>query len=202
MKTPMTDAKSLWSAASASRGPSLRESFQFLLFLLAILWAIEALDRIAFGYSLDRLGIRPRTLGGLAGIVLSPFLHHGFGHLAANSIPFLVLGSLALARGIREFLIASAMAILVGGLGVWALGGANTIHVGASGLIFGYFGFLMAMAWFERSLSAVATAALVFFLYGGLLWGLRPFQAHVSWLGHLFGLAGGAWAARICARRH
>ncbi len=159
------------------------------------MWAVEIVDLFVFRGGLDGFGIRPRRVDGLAGILFAPFLHGGFDHLAANSGPCLILGVLTYLVGRSAFFRATAISILVGGAGVWVFGEAASVHVGASGVVFGYFGFLAARGYYERTFGAVLVALLVIFLFGGLLYGLSPLQRHVSWLGHLFGLLGGVGAA-------
>lgn len=168
-----------------------------LLIILALMWLVEIVDWLLFDGALDRLGIAPRQLSGLRGIPLAPLLHGGFGHLVANSLPFLVLGFLVMTRHRRQFVAVSLIIVLVSGLGTWLFGPAHTVHIGASGLIFGYFAFLIVTAFYERSFKAVFLALLVIVLYGGLLLGALPQGNGVSWLGHLFGLVGGGLAARI-----
>jgi len=162
---------------------------------LLLFWGIELADYLVFRHALDGYGIQPRVLIGLRGILFAPFLHGGFEHLAANSIPFAVLGGLVLMRKEGDFWRATVFAALIGGVGTWLLGKTGSVHIGASGLVFGYFGFLLAAAWLERSLRSVLVAALVVFLYGGIVYGLSPLQPLVSWQGHLFGMLGGIEAA-------
>lgn len=161
-----------------------------------LLWFIELVDQLFWHGLLDFYGIQPRTLVGLRNIFLAPFLHKGINHLLANTAPFLVLGWFVLLRGTRTFFLVSFIAALVSGLGIWLLGMPTTIHVGLSGVIFGYLGFLLARSYFERSWQAIALALLAAFLYGSMIWGVLPLQPTVSWLGHLFGFIGGVVAAR------
>ncbi len=170
-----------------------------LLGVVGALWAQELIDQLAFGGALDRFGVRPRELGGLAGIAFAPWLHRGFEHLSANTLPMLLLGGLILRRSTGAFLFASLAAALGGGLGAWLFGASGSVHVGASGLVFGYFGFLAGLAYVERSLGSVIVALGVAFVYGSLLWGVVPGAAHISWQTHLFGLAGGLAAAKLWA---
>jgi membrane associated rhomboid family serine protease len=172
-----------------------------LFVCLALAWCIELVDVVMFGGTLDRFGIRPRRLDALAGILAAPLLHSGWAHLAANSLPFVVLGWLVMLRKVRDFFVVSVVVVVVGGLGVWLIGSANSVHVGASGLIFGYLGYLIARGYFERSFAAVALAVLVAVVYGSVLWGVLPTQRGVSWEGHLFGFIGGVLAARLLVRR-
>jgi membrane associated rhomboid family serine protease len=123
----------------------------------------------------------------------------GFGHLAANTVPLIVLGWLVMLRRTRDFIVVTLVSVLVSGLGIWLFGGANTIHLGASGVIFGLLGALLARAYFERSWVALGLAIVAGLLYGGMLWGVLPGAPGVSWLGHFFGFVGGVLAARLLA---
>lgn len=165
--------------------------------ILAVMWAVEVADLLLFGVSLDAYGIRPRSAEGLAGILFAPFLHGGFAHLLGNSVLFVVLGSLVLFHEVRDFVLTTVLAVLVGGLGVWLFGGSGTVHVGASGVIFGYFGYLLLRGYFRRSLGAILLSLSLLVFYGWLLFGLLPFQPGISWLGHLFGFLGGALSAYL-----
>ena len=172
-----------------------------LLFgLLAIMWVVELADWLLPMTELDRLGIRPRTERGLPGILLSPFLHVGFGHLISNSLPFLLLGGLVMTGGRRQFLLVSLWVTLVGGCGVWLLGGGGTVHLGASLLIFGYLGFLISRGIVERSVGGVVLSVGLLFGYGGMLLGVLPGQPGISWLGHLCGLLAGVAGAWLLER--
>jgi membrane associated rhomboid family serine protease len=169
----------------------------WILGIVLLMWGI-ALVNTVLGYQLNAWGIRPRTVAGLLGIPLSPFLHGGIGHVLVNTLPFIILGWLAILHGTRVFLEVSVFVILLSGAGVW-LFGRSAHHVGASGLIFGYFGFLVARSYYERSLGSILVAFLTILLYGGILWGVLPITAHISWEGHLFGLLAGILAARLLA---
>lgn len=168
--------------------------------LVALMWITEFIDIFFFRGRLDAFGIRPHSLIGLRGILLAPFLHGGLGHLIANTIPFLTLGWLVMLRETSDFFVVSIVTMLVSGLGVWLTGSPYSIHVGASGIIFGYFGFLLLRGYFERSFAAILFSLVVGFLYGGMIWGVLPIQYGISWQGHLFGFIGGAIAARLLAK--
>jgi len=168
--------------------------------MVLLLWLIHGVDWL-LPRDLRVYGIHPRTWLGLRGILLAPFLHGSWTHLIANTIPLVTLAWLIMLRQIREFWLVSLVVILVGGLGTWLVGATGSVHIGASTLIFGYFGFLLMRSYFERSLVAIAIAILVFFLYGSIIWGVLPTQASISWEGHLFGLMGGILAARWLSRR-
>jgi len=178
----------------------LLQRLKVLLILVVVLWGLEIVDQIVLDGSLDRFGIRPRTVRGLVGIVASPFLHGGFAHLAANTGPLVVLGALVMARGVRDFLFASVVIAVVGGLGVWLVAGSASVHIGASGVVFGYLGFLVLVGLLEKSLVGVLVSVGVGLAYGGLLWGVLPGQPGVSWQGHLFGALAGLLAAKWLVR--
>ncbi len=167
--------------------------------LVLLLWAIEFVDVLAGG-SLDRLGIRPRTAAGLIGIPLHPLLHLGFGHLALNTVGLLLFGSLVVIRDERDFWTALLLGTVVGGLGVW-LFGRPSIHIGASGVVFALFGYLLLTGWFDRSFGAILLSTGVFLLWGTALFGLSPTQVGVSWEAHLFGFLAGGLTAWLRARR-
>ena len=164
--------------------------------LVALMWLVGMLN-LLFDYRLSDYGVVPRTAEGLIGIPLMPFLHGSFDHLVVNTMPMVVLGGLVAIHGSRKFLTATVFITLVGGGALWVVG-RTAVHVGASGLVFGYFGYLIARAWYTRSLIAVLIAVVVAVVYGGILLGVLPFfQEGVSWEGHLTGLIAGALAARL-----
>lgn len=177
----------------------LRTHIRILGGLVALLWGIEFLDLLIFQNSLDRFGIRPHSIPGLSGILFAPFLHRGIGHLIANTIPLVTLGWLIMLRETSDFLVVTGVTMLVSGLGTWLFGSPNSIHVGASGLVFGYFGFLLLRGYFERSVVSIALSLVVGVLYGSLIWGILPSHPSISWQGHLFGFLGGVLAARFLA---
>ena len=167
--------------------------------LATVMWAVEIVDLVAG--DLDSAGIRPRDPEGLVGIVAAPFLHGGFGHLIGNTIPFLVLGALIALSGAARVVIVTAVVALVGGLLTWLTGPENSIHIGASGIVFGYAGYLVARFVYSRNLLHLAAAVAVVLVWGTtLLIGFVPTPG-VSWQGHLFGAVGGVVAARLVHRR-
>jgi membrane associated rhomboid family serine protease len=167
--------------------------------MLAVMWVLEGVDYV-MGGALDHFGIIGWETDGLIGIFFAPFLHGGFGHLMANSLPLLILGFLAGMRDVRKFLWASLIIIVVGGLGTW-LTSPDVITIGASGLVFGYFGYIMARGVFDRRLLDIVIAVGVGIAYYGILVGLLPNQQGISWQGHLFGLIGGVLAGWVLRRK-
>ena len=176
----------------------MRSSFFLILGFLAVVWAVELLNGL-MGHRLSEWGILPRTTRGLIGIPLSPILHGSFNHVLSNTIPFVLLGGLVGLRGSQALIGVSLFIIVVGGLAVW-LFGRTAVHVGASGLVFGYFGYLVASGWYDRRPSSILAAVAVVVLYGGLIFGVLPTRGFVSWEGHLFGLIAGVLAARLARR--
>jgi membrane associated rhomboid family serine protease len=169
--------------------------------MLGTMWLEELVDQFVFHNQLNHYGIRPRELRGLLGIATGPFLHGSFAHLAANSVPLLVLGLFVMARRKRDLGYVFVGSALVAGLGTWLVGRSGTVHLGASSVVFGFLGYLLALGWFERSFWTVVGSVVVFLLYGGALWGVLPGVPGISWEGHLFGLLGGVVVARLLARR-
>jgi membrane associated rhomboid family serine protease len=162
---------------------------------VAVLWIIECVNGL-LDYRLNRWGILPHTLSGLAGIPLSPFLHGSFAHLTLNTVPLIILGGFVVLQGTRIFLAVSLWITLLSGTALWLLG-RSAYHVGASSVLFGYFGYLVARGWYERSVTALLVALLTLGLYGGMVWGVLPMRSYISWEGHLFGLLAGVLVARL-----
>ena len=182
----------------AKKKPVLKE-FKILIVSVAAFWAIEIADYTIFNGSLDQYGIKPRDAGALWGILLAPMLHGGFGHLIANTIPFITLGWLTMLQETSDFYIATFVSAIIGGIGVWIFGATNSVHIGASILIYGYLGFLLLRGYFQKNFPSIALSVFVAIIYGSLIWGVLPSRIGVSWEGHLFGFIGGAIAAKMVA---
>jgi membrane associated rhomboid family serine protease len=184
------------SISGDARGTALL----ILLALIALMWVSEVVD-VAFDHRLDRYGIEPRDVDGLDGVVAAPFLHVGFGHLIANTIPFALMGAVIALDGPRRLVLVTVLVGLISGLGTWLVAAEGTVHVGASGIVFGYASYLIARGVFDRSATELAVGALVVLVWGGaLLGGLDP-ERGISWQGHLFGAIGGVVAASLLAKR-
>lgn len=162
---------------------------------MAALWIIEFIN-LSTGHILSSWGIVPRTVKGLIGIPLSPFLHSSLNHTMVNTIPLAVLGGFVMLHGKRLFFEITTIIIIVSGSILW-LFGRSSCHVGASGLIFGYFGYLVIRAWYDRSLKSFLTAFFTVSLFGGIIWGVLPTLSRISWEGHLSGLLAGILAAYV-----
>lgn len=146
-------------------------------------------------------GIRPRSVEGLWGILFAPFLHGSAEHLLANTVPLVILGWLVMLRDAKHFLPVTLLSMLGAGLCAWAFGAVGSVHIGASGVVFGYLGFLMLAGWYARSLGAMALSVLVTLMWGGVVAGVLPGQPGISWQAHLGGFVGGVLAARLLAAR-
>ena len=167
-----------------------------LLGVAGVLWAVQILNA-AKGYSLDRFGLRPRRIDGLWGIVTEPFLHASYGHLVSNTVPLVMVGWVLMLSGVRTWLTVSALVLVLGGLATWLVAPAGFI-VGASALIFGWLGYLIARAYFSRKLRWIVVAALVLFFFGTLLSSLLPsFDSNVSWQSHVCGFGAGIVAGAV-----
>jgi membrane associated rhomboid family serine protease len=171
-----------------------------MLLLLAGLWFLELLDQLS-GNELDQLGIHAREVDGVPEIFTAPFLHAGWDHLISNSLPFYVLGFLVLLSGLARWVASSLIIIIISGMTAWSLTPPHTIILGASGLIFGWLTYLLARGIWSRRPAQVVVAVIVLLLYGGLIWGVLPGSAGVSWQAHLGGAIGGVVAAWLLHRR-
>jgi len=171
--------------------------FTPIVTLVGLCWLVFVVNNVLWSGHLDRYGISPRRLGGLPGILWAPLLHGSFRHLAANTVPLLILGGIICARSKVEFAeLAIAGTLLSGGL-TWLLA-RNACHIGASGLIFCFFGYLASLACFRRTFGTLVLSALCILGYGGMLKGILPTSTAVSWEGHIAGLVAGialAWLA-------
>ena len=180
---------------SRTVGQTLKEQAIVLGAALALMWIIFIASWMTGG-TLLMLGVIPRTAIGLRGIIFAPFLHGSLHHLLANSIPFAVLGWLVMLRDSRHFVPVTVAAMIASGMMAWLFGAAGSVHIGASGVIFGYLGFLILSGWYARSMFSIVLSIVVTLLWGGLILGVMPGVAGISWQAHLGGFIGGVLAAR------
>jgi membrane associated rhomboid family serine protease len=179
---------------------SLKVQAAILLSFVGTLWVLEVVDTVLLMGALDAYGIRPRSVIGLRGILLAPFLHGGLTHLIANTGPLLILGWFVMWRRTRDWFYVVAVGSLIGGLGVWLVGGGNSIHIGASIICFAFLGYLMLRGFFDRRIVPIIGSIAVAVAYKGVLLGMLPGHQGISWEGHLFGFVGGVVAARMLAK--
>ena len=192
----MSSRDSIGTARQETTGlfKELQSQGTILVCVVIVLWAIELANSL-MDNALNDFGIRPRNIEGLRGILFAPFLHGNWRHLISNTFPLIILSWLIMARDRSEWIAVTVLTAIASGLGTWLFGGDMTVHIGASGVVFGYFGFLVARAYFERSFGSIAISLLVLALFGGMIWGILPVRVGISWEGHLFGLLGGIAAA-------
>jgi membrane associated rhomboid family serine protease len=168
--------------------------------MLAAMWLVFIASALSGG-ALIGLGVIPRNVIGLRGILFAPFIHASLQHLLANSIPFLILGWLVMLRDSRHFTNVTIAAMVGSGMVAWLFGAPGSVHVGASGVIFGYLGFLIVSGWYVRSLASVALSVFVTVVWGSLILGVMPGAAGISWQAHLGGFIAGVLTARTYRRR-
>ena len=174
---------------------NLFKRFLPILIVTGLCWLVFPINNLLLNGQLASHGIIPRHVNGLVGILFAPFLHASYPHLLANTLPLLALGGILCARSRGEFIIVTVIGIVLGGSLTWLVG-RNATHIGASGLIFCYFGYLASLAYFHRSFGTLSVSVLCILAYGGILRGVLPTSAAVSWEGHLTGLVAGvslAW---------
>jgi membrane associated rhomboid family serine protease len=181
-------------------GSDRTNALLFVAAMVALMWLTEVVDIVAGG-RLDEYGIHPRNVDGLPEIVSAPFLHAGFGHLVSNTVPFAIMGAAIALGGLVRVAAVTAVVGLVSGLGTWLIAPADTVHLGASGLVFGYATYLVARGVLSKRVAELAVGAAVVAIWGfALLQGLLP-QERISWQAHVFGAIGGVMAASLLAGR-
>jgi len=180
---------------------SLGRAFVTMCAVIPVLFLIEVIDIGTGGYLDVAGGIIPHRLDGLDGVLFSPLLHAGWDHLYGNAVPLILVGTFALAGGAKRFIYSTLLIMLVSGLGVWFIGSPDSVVVGASGVVFGYLGLLLARGFVEHSWWNIGVAAFIGLLYWYQLYNILPTDQRISWQGHLLGLLGGMVAAFIFRRR-
>ena len=180
-----------------SREPSDRPLWQFI----ALLWILEIIDQTLLNQQLDSLGLQPGNWQYWQGILLMTFLHGGFYHLLNNTIGLAVFGALLITRSRNDLYYASIGAILGCGLAIMFLGQPGSVHIGASGLVFGWWSFLIARGFYQRNFRSVLIAVFVIVFFGGMIYGVIPGQEGISWQGHLGGAIGGITGARLMKKK-
>jgi membrane associated rhomboid family serine protease len=181
----------------SNRQPDSRPLWRFI----AILWIIEIIDQVLFNQQLNSLGLQPGNWSYWQGILLMTFLHGDFYHLLSNTIGLAVFGTLLISKNRNDPYYASVGAILGCGLTVMLLGEPGSVHIGASGLVFGWWSFLIARAFYQRNFQSILIAVFVIVFFGGMIYGILPGQSGISWQGHLGGTIGGVTGARLVSKR-
>lgn len=199
MPYPRPPEKPSGSRAGSSRTepPLNPQSWSGALVMMAaftlVVWVVQLLNA-GDNYRLDRFGLRPRELGGLWGVLTMPFLHENYGHLLSNTLPLFAIGWVVLLSGPAIWATVTAIVVIGGGALTWLVAPGGLI-VGATGLVFGWLGYLIARAFFSRKLKWIVAAIAVLTFFGSLLFGLFPTpDSDLSWPAHLCGFAAGAAA--------
>jgi membrane associated rhomboid family serine protease len=178
-----------------------RKAFFLMVGFIAAIWLLQ-IANWADHYRLDfSYGIVPHNLGRLPEIFTAPFLHFSWDHIEGNSGPLFVFGLLAAYRGVVRFLGVTLLVAVTSGLAVWLFQGSHELTVGASGLIFGYFGYVLARGVIDRNLIDALAAVVMALSYAYILTVAIPGTPGVSWTGHLGGLIGGLAAGWIFRAR-
>jgi membrane associated rhomboid family serine protease len=183
-------------SSSTPDGSSRQAGVLLVAVMVAVMWMLEAIDRLAGG-ELDGYGIQPRDVDGLGGIVTSPFLHGSWAHLEGNTVPFAVLGAVIALGGLARVAAVTIVVMAVGGFGTWLIAPAHTVTIGASGVVFGYAAYLIARGIVSRRLLDLGVGVLVLILFGATLWLSLVPHPGVSWQAHVCGALGGLAAVRV-----
>lgn len=198
-RAPMTPG--VGAPAPARQGPRRGPALILLFCFVALMWVVEAADQILIAVTgnrqvLDAHGVEPLSTDGLLGIVFQPLLHGDWAHLIGNSVALLVLGSIIAMSGVRPLISVTLISWVASGVVSWLLGGAGTVHIGASGIVFGYVAYVILRGFFTRRFLHLVIGVVIGIFYGvETLAGLSPMLEGVSWQGHLGGAIGGLVAA-------
>jgi membrane associated rhomboid family serine protease len=173
----------------------IKQQLFWVLVIFVVVSAIEVINLVS-GRALNQFGILPHHLNGLVGIVISPFLHGSFWHYLSNIVPLCIFSFFILQYGSKNYFTITGLLIAGTGLLVWLLG-RSALHIGASSLIYGYFGFLVLAGWRSMRWQLVLISVAVAVFYGGLVFGVLPTRYYISWEAHLFGLLTGLALAKV-----
>ena len=169
-----------------------------LLYVIAFLWIVHILS---YFFPINQFGIVPRTTSGLWGILFSPMLHHDFSHLAANSVSLFILGLFLITLEHKNSFWIITGLMVIGGLGTWFIGRPDSVHIGASGVIYGILGYLVTRGFFKRDFRSLVISVVVLILYSGMIFGVLPVNSSLSWESHLCGFIAGIIMASSYGRK-
>ena len=173
-----------------------RKALFVMVGFIALIWAIQVINSV-MNYRLSAdYGVEPRSVSRLPDVFSAPFLHFSWQHIEGNSGPLFVFGFLAAYRGVRKFLLVTLMIVVFSGLAVWFFQ-SNSISAGASGLVYGYFGYVVVKGLFDRHLVDVLIGCVMGLSFAYMLTGAMPGMPHISWLAHAGGLVGGVVAGWV-----
>lgn len=177
---------------------SFNQQVNIVITIFLLMAGIEAFNLFTDRY-LNQFGLLPRNIDTLYGIILSPLLHVSLVHFLSNIVPLLIFSLLMMQYGVKQFFLVTIYCILLSGTLVW-LFGRNSMHIGASGLIYGYFGYLLLAGMLSQKIKLILISLVVGFTYGGLIFGVLPHLKNVSWESHLFGFFSGLSCALLWNR--
>mgnify|MGYP000686100167 FL=1 len=177
---------------------SNNQHIRLVLAVFALFSAIEMINLFT-GRMLSQLGTIPRYVPGLKGIILGPFVHGSLQHYFSNIIPLCIFTYLLLQYGLKRYLQVTLWIMVTSGLLVWLFARPAT-HIGVSGVVYGYFGYLVLAGFLSGKFKLIIISVLVAFFYGGLIFGILPSSPFVSWESHLFGFIAGLVAAKLWAK--
>lgn len=180
-----------------SRSGRIRTGLTFAIGFLVVMWGVHFINVFFFAGTLSYYGIRPLDFTGIWGIFFAPFLHVDFAHLMSNSLPGAIFCFFIGLSGRKAWWEVTLIVMAIAGIGTWLLGGPGSLHVGASGLVYGWLSYLIVRGIFNRSLLQTMLGVALAFAYSGLIWGVLPGNDQVSWQGHLFGAIGGVLAGMV-----
>lgn len=161
---------------------------------MVVIWAVHLVNVLVFGGNLVFFGIHPLDMSALWHIITAPLLHANFEHLISNTVPGAIFSFLIGMSRARVWWEVTVFVVLLGGVGVWLLGGPGTNHIGASGLVYGWLAYLLVRGMFNRDFLQILLGIFLGVAYSGLIWGVLPGVPGVSWQAHLFGAVGGVAA--------
>jgi len=170
-----------------------------LLYIIVFLWAVFVFS--CYFPGINRYGIVPRDISGLPGILFAPFLHLNLQHIGANSIGLFIFGLFLITLERNKTYTILAALIIIGGAGTWLIGRSDVSHIGASGVIYGIFGYVLTRGFFKRDFKSILISVLVLFLYGGMVYGVLSFDSSLSWESHLCGFLSGILLASSYGRK-
>ena len=173
-----------------------RKALFVMVGFLAILWVVQIANAADHYQLINSYGITPREIGSLPDILTAPFLHVSWAHIEGNSGPLFIFGFLAAYRGVTRFFSVTALVILTSGLGAWLFESAGTVGVGASGVVFGYFGYIMVRGFFDRHAIDMLIGAVMALCFAYQFSVLLP-QQGIGWQAHIGGIAGGVLAGWV-----
>jgi len=169
-----------------------------LLYIITFLWIVHI---ASYFFPINKFGIIPREVHGLWGILFAPILHNDFMHLSANSVSLFILGLFLITLEHERTYWVIGTVVVLGGAGTWAIGRSNSVHIGASGVIYGILGYLIARGLFKRDFKSIIISLVVFFLYCGMIFGVLPGNPSTSWESHLCGFLSGILLASSYGRK-